>query len=91
MGRNEEAVAKLAEALKSNPQDLGLLMLSGIIPELVGDIAKARDTYGRVLATNPRFAAAANNVAWPYSEHGGAQEKALSLAEAAKEVAPDDP
>jgi Flp pilus assembly protein TadD len=66
MGRNEEAVAKLAEALKSNPHDLGLLMLSGIIHELVGDIAKARDTYGKVLATNPRFAAAANNVAWPY-------------------------
>ena len=37
------------------------------------------------------MAAAANNLAWIYSEHGGDQNKALSLAQTAKEVAPDDP
>jgi tetratricopeptide (TPR) repeat protein len=41
--------------------------------------------------TNPRFAAAANNLALIYSEHGGDKDKALSLARSAKEVAPDDP
>jgi Flp pilus assembly protein TadD len=44
-----------------------------------------------VLALTPRAAAAANNLAWIYSEHGGDQDKALQLAQMAKEVAPDDP
>ena len=41
--------------------------------------------------TEPRFAPAANNLAWLYSEHGGDKEKALELAQRAKEAAPDDP
>jgi Flp pilus assembly protein TadD len=40
---------------------------------------------------SPRFAPAANNLAWIYSEHGGDQEKALQLAQMAKEALPDDP
>jgi Flp pilus assembly protein TadD len=34
---------------------------------------------------------AANNLAWILSQPGGDKEKALSLAQLAKEVAPDDP
>jgi Flp pilus assembly protein TadD len=34
---------------------------------------------------------AANNLAWIYSEYGGDKEKALQLAQMAKERAPDDP
>jgi Flp pilus assembly protein TadD len=44
-----------------------------------------------VLALNPRFAPAANNLAVLYSEHGGDMEKALELAQRAKEASPDDP
>ena len=44
-----------------------------------------------VLTINPRFAPAANNLAWLYTEHGGDKGKALQLAQTAKEVAPDDP
>ena len=90
-GRHEEALAKLTEARRSNPQDLGLVMASGIIHELTGDIPKAREAYEKVLAINPRFAPAANNLAWLHSEHGGEREKALALAQTAKDVAPDDP
>ncbi|MGH7385522.1 MAG: tetratricopeptide repeat protein, partial [Candidatus Rokuibacteriota bacterium] len=90
-GRHEEALAKLTEAQRVNPQDLGLLMARGIIHELTGDIPKAREAYEKVLAINPRFAPAANNLAWLHSEHGGEREKALALAQTAKDVAPDDP
>jgi tetratricopeptide (TPR) repeat protein len=90
-GRHEEALAKLAEARKLNPQDPSFGMASGIIHELTGDIPKAREAYEKVLASNPRFAPAANNLAWLYSEHGGEREKALALAQTAKEIAPDDP
>ncbi len=90
-GRHAEALAKLNEALRNNPQDLGLVMARGIIYELIGDIPKAREAYEKVLAINPRFAPAANNLAWLHSEHGGEREKALALAQTAKDVAPDDP
>src|SRR6185295_20258692 len=45
----------------------------------------------KVLTQNPRLAIAANNLAMLYLEHGGDKEKALALAQTAKEVAPDDP
>ena len=59
--------------------------------EAKGDLSNAQAAYEKVLADAPRFALAANNLAYLYSEHGGDQEKALQLAQTAKEVAPDDP
>ncbi len=66
-------------------------MLSGIVYELKGDVPNARSAYEKALALNPRFAAAANNLAWIYSEYGGDKDKALQLAQTAKEQAPEDP
>jgi tetratricopeptide (TPR) repeat protein len=77
--------------LKVNPQDLAALMIAGTIYERKGDIGKAQQAYEKVLVLNPRFAPAANNLAWLYLEHGGNKEKALELAQRAKEASPDDP
>jgi len=44
-----------------------------------------------VLALSPRFAPAANNLAGVLSEHGGDKDKALALAQTAKELVPEDP
>jgi len=68
-----------------------LLDQKGLMAELKGDIPKAREAYEQAVALNPRFAPAANNLAWIYSEHGGDQDKALQLAQIAKEQAPEDP
>ncbi len=89
--RYDQALTRLGEALKARPNDTAALMLTGVIYEQKGDIPKARDAYEKVLAIEPRAAAAANNLAWIYSEHGGDKDKALQLAQMAKEVAPDDP
>ena len=89
--RYDQALARLADALKTRPNDTAALMLSGVIYEQKSDIPKARDAYEKVLAIEPRAAAAANNLAWIYSEHGGDKDKALQLAQMAKEIAPDDP
>jgi tetratricopeptide (TPR) repeat protein len=89
--RYDQALARLGDALKAKPNDTGALMLTGVIYEQKGDTAKARDAYEKVLAVEPRAAAAANNLAWIYSEYGGDKDKALQLAQMAKEVAPDDP
>ena len=55
------------------------------------DIPEAQAAYEKVLDLNPRFGPAANNLAYLYSEHGGDKEKALQLAQTAKEVLPEDP
>jgi len=89
--RYDQALARVGDALKARPNDTAALMLSGVLYEQKGDVPKAREAYEKVLAIEPRAAAAANNLAWIYSEHGGDKDKALQLAQMAKEVAPDDP
>lgn len=90
-GRYDEALAKAHEALRMSPQALAPQMVMGVVYHRKGDAAKAQQVYEKVLMLHPRFALAANNLAWLYSEHGGDQAKALQLAQAAKEMAPDDP
>ena len=90
-GRYDEALGKLTEVLKSNPQNLQAQMLLAIIYERKKDFTKAQQTLEKILAQDPRFALAANNLAWLYLERGGDKEKAFELAQRAKEVAPDDP
>jgi Flp pilus assembly protein TadD len=90
-GRFDEALAKVNDAGKRNPDGVGPIMLAGVIYEQKGDVAKARDSYEKALAINPRLVPAANNLAWLYAEYGGDKEKALQLAQMAKEMAPDDP
>ena len=51
----------------------------------------AQSTYEELLGVNPRFAPAANNLAYIYQEQEGMLEKALELAEIARGEAPDNP
>jgi tetratricopeptide (TPR) repeat protein len=90
-GQFDQALAKLRDATKTDPRNEVALMMTGVMYEQKGDIAKAREAYEQLLAINPRFIPGANNLAWIYSEHGGDKEKALQLAQIAKEGAPDDP
>ena len=89
--RYDEALGKLEQALKVNPKNLGAYMLIGMIHEQRGAIPEAQAAYETVLELNPRFGPAANNLAYLYSEHSGDREKALALAQTAKEVLPKDP
>src|SRR5207247_4896672 len=45
----------------------------------------------KVLAVHPRIVPAANNLAYLLFARGGDKEKALQVAQMAKEAAPDDP
>ena len=58
-------------------------------PQDDGGVPAARHEKG--LALTPRVAPAANNLAWILSEHGGDRDRALALAQTAKEQAPEDP
>jgi tetratricopeptide (TPR) repeat protein len=90
-GRPDDALAALARARAVDPNNVGVLMLIATVHERRGDIARAREAYEQLLAINPRFAPAANSLAWIYSEHGGDKEKALQLARTAKQLTPADP
>ena len=91
MGSDDHALAKFNDALGVNPNDMTALMLSGVIYQRRGEVSQAQDRYERVLEINPQFAPAANNLAYLYAEQGGDPEKALELAQRAKEIAPEDP
>src|SRR4029077_3360157 len=90
-GRHEQALAKLDEAVKHDPRNVTAYVLLGMVHAHAGDTAKAEHAYQQALEVNPRSAPAANNLAYLYSERGGDKEKALHLAQTAKEAAPDDP
>lgn len=89
--RYDQALTRLDEALKIKPKNVVAMMLMGAIYEQKQEIQKAKEAYEKVLAVNQRFAPAANNLAYLYSEYGGDKEKALELAQLAKEGLPDDP
>jgi len=90
-GNNDQALARLEAALRVNPRDITTLMASGIVYEQRGDFARAQDAYEKALSVNPRFAPAANNLAYLLNSRGGDKDRALQLAQMAKEVAPDEP
>jgi Flp pilus assembly protein TadD len=79
------------EALAVNQEDVAALTASGVVYQTKGDIPRAQVAYERALAVEPRLATAANNLAYLYSEHGGDKEKALQLAQMAKEGEPENP
>jgi tetratricopeptide (TPR) repeat protein len=90
-GREDAALQKLNEDLAKNPNDAPAIMLTGMIYQKKGNIAKAREAYEKVVALYPQFTAAANNLAYLYSSYGGDLEKAFQLALKAHEAAPEDP
>src|SRR5208282_2919637 len=87
----DQAMAKVDEALRLDPQNTGALMLNGMIHQLRNDTLKAQQAYEAVLAINPSFALAANNLACIYLDTPGELEKALKFAKTARDAAPEDP
>jgi len=51
----QEALAAITEALKLGTQDAKLFFHAGLIYHQLGDIAKAKRSLQRALATNPYF------------------------------------
>jgi Flp pilus assembly protein TadD len=65
-------------------------MMLGIIYDGRKEYDKAQAHYEATLNLNPRFAPAANNLAWILVEHGGNIDVALSHAQMAREQQPND-
>jgi len=88
---DQKALAKFEQAIAVNANDVISRMTIAQIHLNRGDHAKAKAAYEHILAAKPRFAPAANNLAWILAQNGSDKERALQLAQIAKEGAPDDP
>jgi len=89
--QEQKALANLDQVVTKDPNDAGALMLIGLIREQQKDFPAARDAYEKLLTVNPKFAPAMNNLAYVYSEHLNQLDRALELAQKARELLPNEP
>jgi len=87
----DRAIGELEKALETQPEQPAALMLWSIAQQMKGEEVKAREGYEKLLAKNPRFAPAANNLAWILAEKNEDLQRAALLAQGAREAAPQDP
>lgn len=87
----QAALDQLSDLLQRKPDDLGALMLSGVLNAEQKNYGKARDAYEKLLTVKPDFVAAINNLAYLYSEHLRDLGKALDYGRKARRLLPSDP
>jgi tetratricopeptide (TPR) repeat protein len=89
--KQEQALLQLNELVARRTNDLVALMQIGVLHSELKDYVRARDTYERVLAINPRFVPALNNLANLSFERFGQLDKACEYARRARDLSPGDP
>ena len=87
----DKAIEEYNTAIQKDPNSLAAFMGLGIIYDLQKNYDKAKEYYQKALKLNPKFAPAANNLAYIYAEQGENIDQALTLAQSAKEQALEDP
>jgi tetratricopeptide (TPR) repeat protein len=87
----DQAIAQFEKVEQKQPEYLPALMNLGLLHQHKGNVEQAMDYYERCLDLKENFAPAANNLAWLLVENGGDIDRALSLAQTAKRLRPDDP
>lgn len=88
-GKATEADRVVADWMKSHPGDPAVPMYLGIQAISADKLKDAERLFEKVVALQPRNAAALNNLAWAAGRLG--RSGALSIAERANEVAPGQP
>jgi tetratricopeptide (TPR) repeat protein len=90
-GKIEQAMKEYEAVLVKDLRIIQAHMLLGILHDGRKEYDKAQARYEQALKLNPKFAPAANNLAWIQAEHGGNLDVALSHAQTAREQQPNDP
>ncbi len=90
-GQKDKALVKLHDTVSRNPRDISALMMLGTLQYEQKEYPAARDTYDQLLAVNPNFGPALNNLADIYSDKLGQLDKAYEAANKAREVLPGNP
>src|SRR5439155_3204587 len=89
--RYPQAIEKLQGVVASNPKDVTALMEIGMIQSEMKDYAAAGQTYEKLLAIDPQFSPALNNLAYLCCEQLGRIEDAYKMARRARDLLPNDP
>jgi tetratricopeptide (TPR) repeat protein len=85
------AAAQAAEILKTEPNYVPALMVSGLISEQKNDAAAARQAYQKILGQYADFSPAQKRVAILCAENAGNDPQAYEFAAKARAAFPDDP
>lgn len=80
----------LTGALALNQRNADTLMLLAQVEEVSGNMAAAMDQYRKILAADSRHVGALNNLSFALSRDPSNLDEALSLAQRAKEAAPEN-
>jgi tetratricopeptide (TPR) repeat protein len=90
-GQNSDAAVRLiTESMRKNPKDMSVVLHGAMILAKLQRWEDARTAYERALQLDSNNAIAQNNLAWLLSEYGGDTDRALQLAQQAKEKLPGD-
>ena len=89
--QNQKALDHLQIAAAANTNDVAPLLITGMICDEEKDYDGARDAYEKLLARNPNYTPALNNLAYLYSENQVDLSRAYELAQRARNLMPGDP
>ena len=89
-GKLPEAISRLESLSAKDPKNTAALLMSAMLYEQTKDFDKARDAYEKLLANSPDFVSALNNLAYLYATHFNQPDKALELANKARQLKPED-
>ena len=90
-GLDQKALDTLNATLTNDPKDIAALMLVGLVQSDLKNYRAAANAYEKLLALNPQYSPALNNLAWLYSDYLGDLNKAYDLAQQARQLVPADP
>lgn len=89
-GNREGVVSAIEAAAAAVPESSDLQFQLAQLYEQTGRRQEAIETYEKAIALNGDLATAKNNLAYLLAESGGDLDRALELAQQAKELRPDD-
>lgn len=89
--QQDKAVRQLEELIAKNPKEERGLMLLGMLQHERQEYKSAQSTYERLLAINPAFVPALNNLAILCAEQLNQPERAYEFAQKARQLLPEDP
>lgn len=90
-GRYAEALARVDDALRDDPDSAELLYESAMLAERLDDLAIMESRLRKLIALDPEHAHAYNALGYSLADRGLRLEEAELLINRALELAPDDP
>lgn len=88
--RLAEGKKELEEFVRRKPDSVGARTMIGMIQQTLGNTDDAVKTYGDVVKDSPTAAVASNNLAYLYVESDQQLDRAVELAQSAKQQMPDN-